>query len=300
MSKRAGYRGAPRTVASAEEAAEAIEAEEAAKAEELSENDEIIGVWSELGWFRWLPNCVIVVDELFAIEESVSREQFESAVNALEGERLFGSPLWAIAPPLPLADEAGAAQSPADVETEDAEIRAVLAARHDRWLSSLARRGIDAVDTVDDLVDALIELGLLLENDSGLWLSPTPGDPIQVLEPSEDDARDEIGYRLEDDAAELDDLLFDMFFEPERDEFATTTRRLAQECGTDTEFLTVVLADLIDDPDTGFSAERFGSLDGQAIRALEDHQKFTFRLDPRIRDDVMSLAQQLENVVEPD
>jgi hypothetical protein len=299
MSKRAGYKGAPRTASSAEEAAEAIEAQVAAKAEELSENDEIIGVWSELGWFRWLPNCVIVVDELFAIEESVSREQFSSAVSALEGERLFGSPLWAIAPPPEAEDEVAAAQSPAEVKAEDAEIRAVLSARHDRWLSSLARRGIGVVESADDLVDALIELGLLLENDAGLWLSPTPGDPIQVLEASEDDARDEIRYRLDDDAAELDDLLFDMFFEPERDEFATTTRRLAQECGTDTEFLTLVLADLIDDPDTGYSAERFGPLDGAAIRALEDHQKFTFRLDPRIRDDVMSLAQQLESDVEP-
>jgi hypothetical protein len=300
MSKRAGYRGAPRTVASAEEAAEAIEAAEAAKSDELSENDEIIGVWSELGWFRWLPNCVIVVDELFAIEESVSREQFATAVTALEGERLFGSPLWAIAPPPGAADGVNPAQSPAEVEAEEAEIRSVLAARHDRWLNSLGRRGIGPVDSVDELVDALIELGLLMENGAGLWLSPAPGDPIQVLEASEDDARDEIGYRLDDDAAELDDVLFDMFFEPERDEFATTTRRLAQECGTDTEFLTLVLADLIDDPDTGYSAERFGALDGAAIRALEDHQKFTFRLDPRIRDDVMSLAQQLESVVEPD
>jgi hypothetical protein len=257
--------------------------------EDATRADDILDEWESLGWFRWLPNSAAVALDLLDEDGNVARSLLVTSFAELEADRL-GHDLW-LAPLPPSEADLADADDDVDLYSEVEEFRAQLIGNRDRWHKALDRIGHPPIDDLDQLLDAMVDFGLLEEINGILSLSDDVPDPLEVLDADEDETQDEQGHRFVETAELVDEALFGLFVNPPRDSFKTSLDRLADECEADVDVLRLVLGVLLDEADTGFSADRFGPLTGDLLNGLAAHQTFTLRLDPAVRDEVVGLAE---------
>ncbi len=259
------------------EATGAAALDEADDEMDLEPWEEVLDEWEYLGWLDVLPAGLMAITGAFDGPTTTRLDFDKVSADMVAGEGLMlldGDPLW----PVLSADLADEDRLDNHEEAYGQYLEEMRAQRQD-WAELVARDPRIAVSSLNELVDRLIDWGLLTEHGDLIELVETVPDPLEKLPLTEDTIARLILDRMGPEMEAVEDVLHDTLYHGDSDELVTTLRKLADQADVTVEIAGMTVAMLISHADSGVSAERFGPLDTEGVENLKEHQKFTLRVD---------------------
>lgn len=259
------------------EAAEAAALDETDELDELEPWEEVLDEWEYLGWLDVLPAGLMAITGAFDGPTTPRLDFDKASADMVAGEGLTlldGDPLWPV-----LSEDLPDEDRLDNHEEAYGQYLEEMRAQRQDWAELTARDPRIGVSSLNELVDRLIDWGLLTEHGDLIELVETVPDPLEKLPLTEDTIGRLILDRMGPEMEAVEDVLHDTLYHGDSDELVTTLRKLADQADVTVEIAGMTVAMLISQADSGISAERFGPLDTEGVENLKEHQKFTLRVD---------------------
>jgi hypothetical protein len=260
------------------EAADAAASADAFADDELLEPwEETLAEWEYLGWLDVLPAGLMAITGVFE-GPTATRVDFDRvSAEMVAGEGLVlldGDPLWPV-----LSEDLPEEDRLDDHEQAYGEYLEEMRAQRSDWAELTARDPRIGIASINELVERLIEWGLLAASGDQLELVEPVPDPLDLLPLAEDTVARLVLDRMGPEMEAVEDVLHETLYHGDADTLSTTLTRLADQADVSVEVAQLTVAMLVSQPDSGISAERFGPLDAEGVEGLAEHQKFTIRVD---------------------